>query len=364
MDTVNFILDKLGRPDASFEWRVVVGGTAGKGTVCRLTEDVLLEKGKSVATLMSPALQVVTERIRINGKLISAERFGESVLKIKEISAKEYTPTYYEAIVLAGILAAKEAGCEILITEVGLGGELDAVNAVQGDRISALTFIGNDHMEILGGSLGAIAKTKAGIFTKDTVYALSAEKKFKNILSEKSPVEVDWVKGLPQKMTKKMARRICEKILGNGNFVMKKIVIPARWEKIGNIILDGAHAKPRFEFIKPKLKKIVGKKMAIIAMTKNHNPKDLECILDEFDEIFWVTVLGQDRDFWSPDELKNQLKTGSSSFQGPLDALREVETNFPSSKVFVLGSFYLCGEIRDKYYVNTEILEKQTEFSK
>ncbi len=362
LDTINFILNALGRPDKSFQWRVVVGGTAGKGTVCRLTEDVLLEQGKTVATLMSPHLQVVTERVRINGKLISANDFGASILEIKAVSTVKNKPTYYEAIVLSGILAAKKLGCEILITEVGIGGEWDAVNAVQGKRISALTFIGDDHLKTLGGSLEAIAKTKAGIFTKDTVYAISAEKVFTGILSVKSPIEIKWVKGLPQKMTKKIARKICEKILGNRNFTMRKIRIPARWEKIENIILDGAHARPRFEFIKPKLKKITGSKVAIIAMTKNHNPEDLTSIFDEFDEIFWVTVLSQDRDFWLSNELKHRLGKGNARFDDPLKALTEVQRKFPLSKIFVLGSFYLCGKIRNKYYPASEILMQRTEF--
>ncbi len=53
LGAVNAILDELGRPDESFEWRIIVGGTAGKGTTCRLVEDVLLRSGKSVATLGS-----------------------------------------------------------------------------------------------------------------------------------------------------------------------------------------------------------------------------------------------------------------------------------------------------------------------
>ena len=69
---VEKILDALGSPDKFFDLRVIVGGTAGKGTVCRLVEDILFRAGKKVATLSSPHIQIVTERIRINGKIISA----------------------------------------------------------------------------------------------------------------------------------------------------------------------------------------------------------------------------------------------------------------------------------------------------
>ncbi len=165
LQTVNLFLDALGRPDEFFQYRVIVGGTAGKGTVCRTVEDVLLRSGKKVATLLSPHVQVVTERIRINGQLISPEDFAKHIFRVRDAARNLATaPTYYEVVVLAGILAARDAGCEILICEVGLGGEFDAVNAVWGPRIAAVTFIGDDHREILGGTLERIAKTKAGIF--------------------------------------------------------------------------------------------------------------------------------------------------------------------------------------------------------
>ena len=283
LQTVNLFLDALERPDESFAYRVVVGGTAGKGTVCRTVEDVLLRSGKKVATLLSPHVQVVTERIRLNGQLIAPGDFAKYVFQIKDVMRSLHTaPTFYEVIVLAGILAARDAGCEILICEVGLGGGFDAVNAVQGPRIAAVTFIGDDHKKILGGTLEHIAKTKAGIFTKDSVLNVSGEKVFQKILESVAKGPVKFVKGIPAKLNKKVAREICEYVLnipspcgrgtkgegrketppspreivptlsgpplrgiswgkvlphkgGGGkkiDFEMQKLPIPARWEKI------------------------------------------------------------------------------------------------------------------------------------
>ncbi len=350
------MLEKLGNPDHSFEWRVIVGGTAGKGTVCRLTEDVLLREGKTVGTLMSPHLQVITERIRINGKLISTENFGESILNIKEVSKEnEISLTYYEAIILAGIYAVKEAGCEILIAEVGLGGEFDGVNAIEGERISALTFIGKDHMDILG-DLKSIAKTKAGIFTQETVLALSGEKVFKDEISKKSKVEVEFVKGISQKLNKKISRKICKKILKKSDFEFRNLSIPARWEKIQNIILDGAHSEPRFEYIFPKIKKIPGKKIGILGMLKNHDINAFKVIINEFDEIFWVDDFSEDRACHLGKELFKCFKKGRTDYSKTLDALKYVEDNFADAKIFVLGSFYLCGKVRNKFYLPNKIL--------
>ena len=370
LEIVNRFLDELGRPDESFDFRVVVGGTAGKGTVCLLTEDVLVRSGKKVVTLISPHVQVVTERIRLNGADISPKEFGENVLHIKEIAEKiEILPTYYEAIVLAGILAGQRNKCEVLVAEVGCGGEFDAVNAVRGKRIAALTFIGEDHLEILGGTLEKVAETKSGIFTPDSILNLSCEKRFTSILEKKG--QVTFVKGIPNKLNKKLARDIVEKILGTGDFEMQKVDIPARWEVLKNpgsksrspgskVILDGAHSAPRFEFILPKLKKIAGKRIGVIAMAKNHDPKSLDIIAPELDEIIWTTVSGE-REFWSPAELANITRV--PNFQNPGFAIEEDPIkafNLAKEKegtVLVLGSFYLAGVIRNLFYPSEEILK-------
>jgi len=359
LKAVNILLDELGRPDESFEWRIIVGGTAGKGTTCRLVEDVLLRSGKKVATLSSPHIQVVTERIRINGQLISAEDFGSSVFKIKEISEKvSVTPTYYEAIVCAGIFAAKEAGCEILIGEIGLGGRLDAVNAIAGKRIAAVTFIGDDHLEKFGGKLENLAQEKAGIFTKDAVELLSYEQNFRSIFEKVANRDVVFLKGVWKNLNKKLARNICEIVLGTSDFVMEKLTLPCRWEKIGsNIILDGAHSAPRFENILPKLKKIQGKKVGILGLGKNHDPKVFEIIADQFDEIFWVKI-PESRDAWDPEVLKKRIGRGIVC----VDAKSALEQAQKLEGTILVNSFFLGGEVRNLFYDPEEVLAQQTEF--
>ncbi|MCF7831179.1 hypothetical protein K9M41_04275 [Candidatus Gracilibacteria bacterium] len=351
LEIVNRFLDELGRPDQSFDFRVIVGGTAGKGTVCRLIEDVLVRQGRKVLTLISPHVQVVTERIRLNGQLISREDFGDNILQIKEVAERvKILPTYYEAIVLAGILAGKKNNCEILVAEVGCGGEFDAVNAVKGSRISALTFIGEDHLEVLGGTLEKVAETKSGIFTADSVLNLSCEKKFTSILEKRG--KVHFVKGIPNKLNKKLARNILEKILGTGDFAMQKVNIPARWEKIGNVILDGAHSAPRFDYILPKLQKIKGKKIGLLAMGKGHDPHSFKIIASELDEIVWTKVSG-DREFWSPEELQKVVGRGEIE-EDPIKAFNLAKEK--EGTLLVLGSFYLAGQIRDLFYPSEKII--------
>lgn len=367
---INALLDALERPDESFVWRIIVGGTAGKGTTCRLVEDVLLRSGKTVATLSSPHIQVITERIRINGKLISMEDFGKSILKIKEVSEKiSQKPTYYEAIVCAGIWAAKEVGCEILIGEIGLGGRLDAVNVIRGKRIAAVTFIGDDHLEKFGGKLENLAREKAGIFTKDAVELLSYEQKFRSIFEKVSGKKVLFLKGVWKNLNKKLARNICEIVLGTNDFVMEKIPLPCRWEKMpspppplpegegSKVILDGAHSAPRFENILPKLKKIQGKRIGVLGLGKNHNPEVFKIIADEFDEIFWVKI-PESRDAWDPQILKETMGRGIVCS----DAKSALEKAQKEGGTILVNSFFLGGEMRNLFYDPQKILEQQTEF--
>lgn len=356
---VEDILSALDRPDGFFEWCVVVGGTAGKGTVCRRTEATLLNEGKSVATLCSPHVQVITERIRINGKLISMQDFGDSVCEIRDTSIKHnVTPTYYEAIVCAGILAAKNAKCEVLICEVGMGGRLDAVNAVRGKRIAALTFIGDDHLEKFGGSMRNMAQEKAGIFTPDCELCVSYEKNLCSILEKESSRTILFIKGIREGLNKKMARKICEKIMRHDNFIMQKSKLPCRWEKISSdIILDGSHSMPRFDFLFPKIKKITGKKILIAAMAKNHDPKSFEKVMPEVDHIIWTTIPGG-REFWNPEAL--QKKWGGEVNSDPQKALMAAQKM--DGTVIVAGSFYLAGKLREEFFVPQKILEQQTEW--
>ena len=374
LNIVNEFLDVLNRPDESFKYRIVIGGTAGKGTVCRLTEDVLIRSGKKVALISSPHIQIITERIRLGGQLISKDLFADSILKIKEVSKKiKANITYYEAIVLAGILAAKNWGAEILICEVGMGGEKDAVNAVRGKRIAALTFIGDDHREHLGGTLAKIAETKAGIFTKNSIFNTSYEQKYCSTLNNIAKSEVTYIKGIRQKLNKKLARKICEKVLENSNFEMRKIQLPCRWEILNypsppaplpkgegsqKIILDGAHSTPRFKFIEGKVRKLLGKKVAVFGMANNHNPNGFKVLESYFDEIVWTTLPGE-REFWKVEDLQKIFGRGEIE-KNPHKALEKASKL--GDTIVVLGSFYLAGELRGEFYDSENIKKCQNEF--
>ena len=164
------ILEQMGNPDRGIKI-IHVAGTNGKGSTCSFINSILLSAGKSVGMFTSPHLVKINERIKINGKDISDEKFLEAFTEVKEnvdkvIEEGGEHPSFFEYIFLVGIKALSEAGVEYGIFEVGLGGRLDATNVIEKPEVSVIASVSMDHMEILGDSIEKIAREKAGIIKK------------------------------------------------------------------------------------------------------------------------------------------------------------------------------------------------------
>ena len=359
LDKVHAMLDALGRPDRIPAWRIIIGGSAGKGSACLTLEKRLLEHGKTVATLISPHIQTVTERMRVGGRFISEDAFARVMTKIREVAEREnISVSYYEACVLGGIVFAAEQEVEYLIMEVGLGGEWDAVNAVAGDRISVVTCVGLDHTEILGKTLPEIARTKAGIFTADTRLALTYDQEMYSELQKKCPIELTLLKGIKQKMNTKIARNILQ-FVGIGTDVMthEKVPMPARFEKLSERVwIDGAHSPMRFAFLAPRIASLPSPRTAVVALARHHEYEGMEVLLEHFDQVIWTEVPG-DRKFWSPEALREHFHRGEV-VADPLDALKLAQSKEGITVVF--GSFFLCGAIRETFYAAEDMRAQQT----
>ncbi len=167
-DTKAF-LDKLGNPDRNLPI-IHVAGTNGKGSVCAYMRSVLEAAGKKVAVFTSPHLVDVRERFIIEGKMVGKEAFLQAFLTIyddldwEELEAgKGYHPTFFEYLFFMAMLLFKEAAPDYCILETGLGGRLDATNAVEHKLISVITRISLEHVEYLGDTIAQIAGEKSGI---------------------------------------------------------------------------------------------------------------------------------------------------------------------------------------------------------
>ncbi len=140
---------------------ITVGGTNGKGSVVAYLEAMALSAGLSTFAYTSPHLVDFTERFRIDGRQAPARAVADA-LEVVEQSREDVFLTYFEHITLAGWVLASDAGLDLWILEVGLGGRLDAVNLIDAD-VAVITSIGLDHTEWLGPTRLDIGREKAGI---------------------------------------------------------------------------------------------------------------------------------------------------------------------------------------------------------
>jgi dihydrofolate synthase/folylpolyglutamate synthase len=158
------LVSGLGDPHRAFP-SIHVTGTNGKGSISVAIASILAKGGRKVGLTTSPHLRSINERIVIDGHPIGDELLnecGEAVQRAAVGLAGE--PTFFEGITAAAFLAFKLAKVDFGVVEVGLGGRLDATNVLPAPLVSVIATIAFDHEQILGDSLGRIAREKAGIF--------------------------------------------------------------------------------------------------------------------------------------------------------------------------------------------------------
>lgn len=165
-------LDYRGRPDRGLRL-IHVAGTNGKGSVASMLAACLTAAGYRTGLFTSPHLHRWVERIRIDGRPLSerdaARRIDEVLGAFAEPDAPE--STFFELTTLMAIEAFRDKGCDIAVMEVGLGGRLDATNATT-PELCIITRIALDHLRILGGTVSAIAREKAGILKPEVPLVL------------------------------------------------------------------------------------------------------------------------------------------------------------------------------------------------
>ncbi len=140
---------------------VHIAGTNGKGSVAAMMESVLRHAGYRTGKFSSPHLHRYVERVQIDGRPLSE---AETARRLEALRADSRLSalTFFEYTTLMAFEAFRDAACDIVLLEVGLGGRLDSTNVVT-PAVSVITNIGLEHQRILGDTLARIAKEKAGI---------------------------------------------------------------------------------------------------------------------------------------------------------------------------------------------------------
>lgn len=166
--TIDLGLDRMRRTLQRLGWLqtacpvITVAGTNGKGSTVALTSRILSAAGYRVGTFTSPHLIRYNERIVIDGREISDASLVAAFERI-DAARGDDTLTFFEFNTLAALLVFDTAGLDAIVLEVGLGGRLDSVNAVDAD-VAVVTSIALDHCDWLGPDVETIGREKAGIF--------------------------------------------------------------------------------------------------------------------------------------------------------------------------------------------------------
>jgi len=178
---ITTVLEALGHPQ-KLPRIVHVAGTNGKGSTSAMIESGLRASGLRTGLFTSPHLVQPTERIRVDGRPVTAEQFtaafdcvhacAEDLLNRSDI---DFHPTYFETVTAMAFFLFQELKTETAVLEVGLGGRLDATNVVQ-PGLCVITPIDFDHEALLGRSLAAIAAEKAGILKRGVPAVFAAQR--------------------------------------------------------------------------------------------------------------------------------------------------------------------------------------------
>ena len=164
LDRVRTVLARLG---LAFACPVVtVTGTNGKGSTSAMIEAGMRAAGWRTGLYASPHLLRYNERVRIGGREVSDDALVGAFGEVEDARTSLDPPvplTYFEFGTLAAFLLFARSAPDVLVLEVGLGGRLDAVNAVDAD-VAIVTSVDLDHQDYLGDTREAIGREKAGIF--------------------------------------------------------------------------------------------------------------------------------------------------------------------------------------------------------
>jgi dihydrofolate synthase/folylpolyglutamate synthase len=404
-------VELLGDPQKSY--RVIhVTGTNGKTSTTRFIERILREHGLRTGRFTSPHLVKLGERMALDGEAVSDERLSlvwQDIAPVLEIvdaellEAGETRLTFFEALAVLGFSVFADAMIDVLVLEVGMGGEWDSTNVADGD-VAVFTPIDLDHMERLGNTIEEIAKTKSGIIKPNAiVVSASQQPQALAVLQNKSQsladkfvqYEQDFgvllaepeargqrislrglaseyrdlflpVHGWYQAENAALAVAAVESFLGGGNLAINEHILrsaladatsPGRLQVIASnprIILDAAHNPNGAESLSRALRETFGSPFAV-GVISILSEKDAANFFKSVDQVFDSVVVTQSS---SPRAIDaEQLAAIAVSHLGedrvhveanPITAIEVAKSMLPASDaatIVVAGSISLIGDV-------------------
>lgn len=372
-----------------------IAGTNGKGSVASYLNQMCMQYGKKVGMFVSPFVVSFNERIEVNQTYISNEKVVEYIHKLK-LFAEEYNHEYediipfFELTFLMALLYFQEQNIEVLILECGLGGLLDATNALEKD-VAIITNIGYDHMKELGPTLEDIAMHKLGITRENKLCLTSvdeelfplfqcyAEKHHFPLIYTKPEVEHIEIKenvteftyknviyqtgllGVFQAYNAALAIETIQRVYPTyPNELIQRALLktswPGRFEKVRfNVILDGAHNLPGVEALVETLVCAYPHQKVKIVFTalKDKAIHEMLAKLDRVADQYYFTTITDRRASTIEDIIINTQKPFQwyENYKSAVKmALSELK---PDELLVITGSLHFISEVR-KLFIEKE----------
>jgi dihydrofolate synthase/folylpolyglutamate synthase len=364
LERMRDVLDKLGSPDRRLGTVVHVGGTNGKGSTVAMI--AALARSARVATYTSPHLSSLRERIVVDGVMASEATIVAAARRLDAVGGAELT--FFEQITAIGMLAIEAAAVDITVLEVGLGGRLDATNVVDAP-IAVVTGVAMDHEAILGDTLAAIAREKAGIFKagRRAVIGASGEPGGVSLLlAHARDVGVEHVTivdeaaiarvpalalfGAHQRRNAAAALAVAEELDALGVATIDRAALatvqhPGRFELIGNVILDGAHNPHGARALAETLRERNERPVLVIAVSADKAVDQIASALAPVVSRVIATRYQQDRAL-DPGALAAVFREIAPHL--PVDIAPDLATALDAAqgRVLVAGSLFIVGEAR------------------
>ena len=402
LERITRLLSRFGNPQNSFK-SIHIVGTNGKGSTGAFISSVFQASGYKTGFYSSPHLESPGERLLINGKELSPDKWLAAADEvITKILPDEDRPSYFELLTACAFLLARNEGIEVGVIEAGLGGKLDATNTMNNTACSVIASISIDHTEYLGPTLESIAGEKFDVVKSNTPAIFSGVDEsllpmFKNFCATKSAkpfivpecVKLDNVNISPEGNTFDFysqalnLKNVHTNLIGNYQINnaalallaiacvkdsfpkitnstildgMRKATWPGRLEIISSnpvIILDGGHNYDGVKNLCESVKSLWPEKnfSVVYAAMKDKNYVGCMELLNANlkPKIYFTTVPGMSRAS-TPEELLEAAKDftwGNSpeGFSNPLDAITRAKQD-ENNIVLVCGSLYLLGWVK------------------
>ena len=383
LDRITLALKRLNDPQNNFK-AVHIAGTNGKGSVSAMLAKIFSTAGYKTGLFIYPFIIDFRERIQINSEFISEEDLVKYSQRVIDTGVEM---TEFEFITAAAFSYFSDKKCDIVIAETGLGGRLDATNTLNNVAAAVITKIGLDHIGILGDTVEKIAAEKCGII-KDCPVTVTSPNQRKSALaviegSSKRLVTPDLSQltvlncgengssiiymnreyeiSLVGEYQIENALTVIETVKASGYNIPYNTVktalantfFPARAEIISEnplVVLDGAHNPDGAAQLAKILKEYEGKAVALIGVMRDKDYKAvLGATLPFCRAAVAVTVENMPRSLEGKTLAETAAQYCPTQIAGNYDeAIKKTSEFADGAPVFVFGSLYLAGGIRQK----------------